>query len=356
MIIPPDKRLSAFRRFGALLRDYSFGAHNMSPLVEIIDEGVQMAVAHNPWFTETNVELAINSIGRMLDTAELGRWAGGYNLYQSNENMILTVGVIMAGNIPAVGFHDLLCVLMAGCKAVVKLSSEDMFLIPAIVNVLQKIEAGFGKMVSFDPLALELADAIIATGSDNTARYFDFHYGRKPHIFRKNRNGIAVLDGNESIDQLNRLAIDVFQYFGLGCRNVSKIFVPVNYHFQFLQSAFEKHQGVRHHKPYMNNYTMQKALLKMQKADIMDNGFLLLTPSHSISSGIAVLNFAYYSDLSSLNDEISLNEYKIQCIVSSMELSRRTINFGEAQQPALNDYADGIDTMKFLLNLYDNLG
>jgi len=346
-----EQRTRAFERLGDLLSKWSEDEATIAPFYDEIRESMAKSSASNSWFTPANTRLAMQNLGRMLEAGKLIQWVRNYNIIEHKDNLTPTVGVIMAGNIPAVGFHDLFCVLIAGNKAVVKLSSGDPYLIPAIVSVLQKIEPGFLSFISFEAAELKSADAIIATGSDNTARYFEYHYGSKPHIFRKNRYSIAVLSGEESGTELCSLADDVLSFFGLGCRNVTKIYIPLGYKFDALLGAFENYESLKRHQAYMNNYFLQRAVLTLNRAEFYDNGFLILKQSQAISSGIAVLNFEYYDHLKGVEDIIAVNHNKIQCIVSKLELSIKTTRFGETQQPALGDYADGVDTMEFLLNL-----
>lgn len=355
MALPAEKRIKAFELLGNLLIECSKDASAKTPFFDEIRESIAMASACNSWFTTANIQLALLNIGKMLEPVKLVQWVRKYDITESQSNKIPSVGIIMAGNIPAVGFHDLLCVLISGCKSIIKLSSDDPFMIPAIVSMLQKIEPGFVPYVSFDASELKSADAMIATGSDNTARYFEYHYACGPHIFRKNRNSIATLSGEETGTQLSSLADDILSYYGLGCRNVSKIYVPHGYNFEPLLFALKKYESISHHQAYMHNYNLQKALLTLQKQKFYDNGFLILKRSQSISSGIAVLNYASYDHQTMVEDEIALIQDKIQCIVSGLKLPWKTTHFGETQQPALDDYADGIDTMQFLMNLKRNI-
>lgn len=257
----------------------------------------------------------------------------------------------MAGNIPAVGFHDFLSVLMSGHKLIARLSSDDDKLLPAIADILVAIEPEFEELITFEGGKLNGFDAVIATGSDNTARYFEYYFGKYPHVIRKNRNGVAVLNGDESKEDLNCLADDIFLYFGLGCRNVSRIFVPLKYDFQKLLSVIEKRNGILENSKYFNNYEYNKAIYLINKTGHFDSANLLLVQNEQIASPVSVLNYEYYSDLHLLEKTLEAREMEIQCVVSNEGRLKKVIPFGSTQQPKLWDYADGVDTMRFLLKL-----
>ena len=259
----------------------------------------------------------------------------------------------MAGNIPLVGFHDLLCVLITGNKALVKLSSNDQKLIPLLIDFLIDIEPSLKDKVIFTKEKLDHYDAVIATGSNNTARYFEYYFGKKPNIIRKNRNSVAVLSGKESQEELTALGEDIFRYFGLGCRSVSKIYLPKEYNIDtFFKAMFPYNSIINHHK-YANNYDYNKAVYLMSEFKILDNGFLILKEEESFGSPIASLFYEYYEDVSTLKEKLKDNKENLQCIVSSGFVEDE-ISFGNTQKPMLNDYADGIDTIAFLLNTSKN--
>lgn len=256
----------------------------------------------------------------------------------------------MAGNIPLVGFHDLLSVLITGNKALVKLASNDKKILPILIQYLIKIEPEFCNMVEFTEEKLTNFDAVIATGSNNSARYFEYYFGKYPHIIRKNRNSVAVLTGNETQEELALLGKDIFQYFGLGCRSVSKIFVPRNYNFELFFKAVYPYSNLLDYKKYSNNYDYNKAVYLMSLFPILDNGFLLLKEDFSYTSPIATLFYEYYDSLQELINKLAADKDQLQCIVSN-EMILNSIPFGSTQSPDLWDYADGIDTIDFLLKL-----
>jgi hypothetical protein len=254
----------------------------------------------------------------------------------------------MAGNIPLVGFHDLLCVLISGHMAQIKLSSKDSKLPSYIIKHLLWLEPGFEKNISVTEGKLHDFDAVIATGSDNSARYFHQYFGKYPNIIRKNRTSVAVLSGNESTQELSQLGEDVFSYFGLGCRNVSKIYAPVGYDFTLLLDAWQGFHDIIHHHKYSNNYDYQKSILLVNRLPFLDNGFVLLQENERLVSPISVVYTESYTTPKNLHEKLSAIREKIQCITGNGD---SFIPFGQAQYPSLGDYADQIDTLKFLSEL-----
>jgi hypothetical protein len=255
----------------------------------------------------------------------------------------------MAGNIPLVGFSDLICVLIAGHNILIKLSSKDQFLYKIIKDILINIDNSFEKKITFTSDIVKNIDIVIATGSNNSSRYFEYYFSKYPNIIRKNRNSIAIITGNESETDLYNLGNDIFSYFGLGCRNVSFLLVPDNYDFSKMMIAFQKYNEVNNHTKYYNNYEYQKAIMLMNQIHIYDNGNILLRESDTLSSPISVLNYKYYSSDNEIDSFIDVNKSNIQCIVSKTNFSFATYELGEAQKPELWDYADNIDTLEFLL-------
>ncbi|MEM9051118.1 MAG: acyl-CoA reductase [Bacteroidota bacterium] len=298
----------------------------------------------NPWFTESNIDKAIAGLAEMTRPEAAEQWIDNYELGKTQR---LKIGLVLAGNIPLVGFHDILSVLVAGHKPIVKLSSQDRLLLPLVFELWNGSlsENAFEIEWMLDK-KLEGFDAVIATGSNNTSRYFEYYFGKYPHIIRKNRNSVAVLTGNESEEEMKLLGEDIFSYFGLGCRNVAKLFVKDDFDIdRFFQSIYEFSPVINHNK-YANNYDYYKALWLMNREDLLDNGFLLLRPSEAMSSPIGTVFYERYSDESSLDSRLKAEEEQIQCVVASGR-----VPFGKSQQPELWDYADGVDTMEFLLNL-----
>ncbi len=306
---------------------------------------------YNAWFTPENVKLAVISIGKSLNAADLTAWL---SKYQTDINIGgKKVGLILAGNIPMVGFHDVLCVLATDNYALIKASAQDARLIKHILNKLVEIEPSFGDQYSFVE-RLENFDAVIATGSNNTARYFEYYFSKVPHIIRKNRNSVAVLTGNETAEQLAELGHDIFDYYGLGCRNVSKLLIPKDYDFTFLFESIQSFYPIINHNKYNNNYDYNKSIYLVNLAKHLDNGFLLIKEDENWVSPLAVLFYEYYEDTPAAEQKIRDVSDKIQCVVSTLPLQipNQVVNLGMSQQPALWDYADGIDTMDFLSNLY----
>ena len=306
------------------------------------NELIRASKTHNGWFTESNVRKAIGGIVSMLDEKKMDTWLGNYSIL---EKPTKDVGVIMAGNIPMVGFHDLLCVLISGNKLIAKLSSDDAILIPAVIEMLIAIEPRFEERINFVS-KLEDFDAIIATGSDNSARYFESYFGKYPHIIRKNRTSVAVFYGEETKEDLDAFADDVFLYFGLGCRNVTKLFLPKDFDLDIIFRAFYKYREVINHNKYANNYDYNKAIYLMNQVELIENGFVLLKEDSSLYSPLSVLHYEYYDSKQSLYEFLQRDRESIQCVVG-----KNHIPFGRAQRPNVWDYADNIDTMKFLLSL-----
>ncbi|MBE7176501.1 MAG: acyl-CoA reductase [Mucilaginibacter polytrichastri] len=303
----------------------------------------------NAWFTEESVNRAFASLAQMLDRENLENWLQAYDLENTSPK---TVGLVLAGNIPLVGFHDVLCVLISGNRAQIKLSADDSVLLPAVLEKLTEIEAGFKPFFQLVD-RLKDFDAVIATGSNNTARYFEYYFGKYPHIIRKNRTSVGVLSGSESTDAISRLGHDIFDYFGLGCRNVSKIFVPKDYTFDRLFEPLEMFSGVLHHHKYNNNYDYQKSILLINRVDHFDNGFLLVKQDEALVSPLAVLHYERYDALSAIENRLREQQDGIQCVVSSLPLDipPQIVDFGDSQNPGPADYADDVDTLQFLTTL-----
>jgi hypothetical protein len=256
----------------------------------------------------------------------------------------------MAGNIPLVGFHDFLSVLLTGHKVVAKLSSNDKHLLPFLAKYLEVIEPEFKGCINFTEHKLENFDAVIATGSNNTARYFEYYFRNKPAIIRKNRNAVAILNGDEAKIQLEALSNDIFRYYGLGCRNVSKLFVPKGYNFDLFFNAIYKWHPIIQETKYANNYDYNKAVYLMSQFDMLENGFLMLKEDESYASPIATLFYEFYDSKIDLEKKLKAERDKIQCIVSKGFTSQE-IAFGKTQHPQLWDYADNVDTVEFLLKI-----
>jgi len=307
-------------------------------------ELIQLCQSHNGWFTPEQVHHAITQWAQALTPQNLDNWLNQYNLEATEPK---TVALILAGNIPLVGFHDFLSVLVTGHKALVKLSSNDKYLLPFLAKYFIAVEPGFADRITFTEEKLEAFDAVIATGSNNTARYFEYYFKSKPHIIRKNRNSVAVLTGNETHEELVGLGEDIFRYFGLGCRNVSKLFVPAGYDFKAFFEAMYTYKDVIFYEKYANNYDYNKAVFLMSDFKLLDNEFLTIKEDKSYASPISSVFYEYYDSLEVLQERLDAEREQIQCIVGGKTINN-SIPFGITQQPGLLDYADNVDTISFL--------
>jgi hypothetical protein len=308
---------------------------------------IELSQSHNGWYTKENVLFAIKSWAEALNEENLNQWIASYDFSTVNPK---TVGLILAGNIPLVGFHDFICVLLSGHTALIKTSSNDQHLLPFLAKYMISIEPELKNYITFVEGKLENFDAVIATGSNNTSRYFDYYFKDKPSIIRKSRNSIAVLDGSESKEQMIALGKDIFSYFGLGCRNVSKLFIPKGYNFDLFFNGMFPYQDVIKYEKYANNYDYNKAVFLMSNFKLLDNEFLTIKEDASYASPIASVFYEFYDDLNILKKRIVTESEQIQCIVSN-NLIEKSISFGTTQKPQLWDYADNIDTIDFLLTL-----
>ena len=299
----------------------------------------------NAWFTKENVKKAIAIWGNQLKLDTINSWLNPYSL--ASEIPKKEVLIIMAGNIPLVGLHDFISVIICGHKAAIKKSSADCILIDVLIDKLFKIDKRFKSYVEFVENVKDMSfDAVIATGSNNSARHFDYYFKDSKRIVRRNRRSIAVLDGNESQDDLKGLSEDIFSYFGLGCRNVSKLFLPKGYDLDKLFNVFFDFSDIINHRKYANNYEYNKAVFLLGGNKIVENGFVMLKEEKSLFSPVAMIYYEYYSSIDKVNSFIDKNNDHIQCVVSSEKTP-----FGEAQNPNLWDYADGVDTVRFLKSL-----
>lgn len=308
---------------------------------------IQLSQSHNGWYTRENVYFSIQSWAKALTEENVDQWLSTYKIVTKEPK---NIGLILAGNIPLVGFHDFLSVLITGNNVLIKTSSNDQFLLPFLAKYLIAIEPKFSSKITFVEGKLENFDAVIATGSNNTARYFEYYFKDKPRIIRKNRNSVAVLNGQESKEQLAALGEDIFRYFGLGCRNVSKIFVPKGYSFTTFFEAIFEYQNVIHYEKYANNYDYNKAVFLMSNFKLLDNGFLTIKEDSSYASPISSVFYEYYDAMEDLQLRLQTEHEKIQCIVSN-DLVEKSIAFGQTQKPNLWDYADNVDTISFLLTI-----
>lgn len=297
----------------------------------------------NPWFVQENIFFALLGWAKLLDENNIKNWLNHYKI----SKMPKRVGLILAGNIPLVGFHDVICVVLSGHIPVIKLSSKDRHIIPFLLNIWKKFS---NEDIAYEIVErLENFDAVIATGSNNTAKYLEYYFKNHLSIIRKNRTSIAVIKGNETESQLQLLAEDIFRYFGLGCRNVTRLFLPKNYPLDKLFENFINFGTIINHHKYANNYDYNKAVYLLNQELFWDNNFVMLREDPSLFSPLSVLNFSRYENLDEVLGFISEQQENIQAIVASPELKiPHSINFGEAQHPTLDTYADNIDTMRFL--------
>lgn len=353
-----DNRIKAFVELGRFLGQFGKEGKKEegNPLNALFYEDMEALIKrvhiHNQWFTEEQVRFSFAALAASLEETALVDWISLYIKELQAQKEPKTVAVIMAGNIPMVGFHDFLCVLISGNKFLGKLSSDDKFLLPFVAKVLKKIEPGFESLIEFTEGQLKGMDAVIATGSNNSARYFEYYFGKYPNIIRKNRNSVAVLTGTETKEELTSLGKDVFSYFGLGCRNVSKLFVPKGYVFDSFYEAVFGFQDIVNNNKYANNYDYNRTVYLMSNnPSLLDNNFLLLKEDPMYASPIGMLFYEYYNDLKELNQRLKNDSELLQCVVASSTEIEHALPFGLAQSPQLSDYADGVDTMKFLNNL-----
>jgi len=348
------KRIDAFVELGTFLSQFTRESivkknnikHN-DLFFDAFKMQINRAKEFNGWFNEDNVLFSLESWSSALTENNLKKWIKAYNIVDTSPKI---VALILAGNIPLVGFHDFLCVLIVGHKPLIKLSSNDKHFIPLIAKYLEYIEPSFKNKIEFTNQKLEKFDAVIATGSDNTARYFEYYFGKHPHIIRKNRNTVAVLSGHESEKSLEKMSEYIFRYFGLGCRSISKIFLPDGYDLNNIFKAIYKHKDIINYDRYSNNYEYNKAVYLMSLFEIHENGFLMLKEDSSYSSPISSLFYEYYSDLDTLEEKLSIDSDKIQCVTSNIS-KLNAIPLGQTQNPNLWEYADNVDTLKFLLSL-----
>lgn len=351
-----QQRINAFAKLGNFLSQFTrqeITAKDNVPHNDLFFDGYvhQMKIAgeNNGWFTKENILFATEAWATLLTKKHLTDWLREYDLDEANGSK--QIAIIMAGNIPLVGFHDFICVLLSGHKVVVKQSSNDRHLLPFLAKYLEFVEPQFKGCISFTEEKLTVFDAVIATGSDNTARYFEYYFGNKPNIIRKNRNSVAILTGTETPEELEALSDDIFRYFGLGCRNVSKLYVSKDYNFDALFAAVYKWKDIINHAKYANNYDYNKAVYLMSLFEMLENGFLMLKEDPSFGSPIATLFYERYDTLQSLENTLQEKAESIQCVVASNLEGITHITFGQTQKPALNDYADGVDTIAFLLRI-----
>lgn len=311
----------------------------------ILKDAAQKSVEANKWFDFESIDYSIKALSIWMKEENLTDFASRYTF----TNKPKTIAVICAGNIPLVGFHDMLCVLLSGHIFYGKLSSDDKFLLPAIAEILFEIDSEFKNRIFFTEGKIEGFDAVIATGSNNTSRYFEYYFGKYPNIIRHSRTSVAVLDGNEK--NIDKLAIDILTHKGLGCRNVSKLFIPKGYNFKELVLSFEKFNFLLDHNKYRNNYDYHKTIYIMNTIPFIDTTNCILLENQELFSPVSVVYYEYYDNIEDVKARLDLFKENIQCVVSEIKEIENSIPLGKAQEPTIFDFADNIDTMRFLNSL-----
>ncbi len=349
-----EKRIHAFTELGSKLKKITnHDNHDNFSLAEskLLNE-INESHLKNPWFTPYNVKSALAGLSDILEENKIREWVANYKI-----NVLpspLVIAVIMAGNLPLVGFHDFMCVLMSDNQFLGKLSGQDKELPVKIADLLIETEPGFKSMISFTDDKITGFDAVIATGSNNTSRYFEYYFGKYPHIIRRNRNSMAVLSGIEKKEDMEKISDDIFQFFGMGCRSVSLLFIPKNFNVNKLAESFKKWEHIKDHPKYFNNYEYQKAVMLVNQIEHIDTGFCLLKEDKLLTSPLSVINYAYYENKDEILQFVKKQGDNIQCIVAGNESDipgYDKIQPGSAQKPGPSDYADGVDTLEFLLQL-----
>ena len=355
--------ITAFTRLGEFLSQFQEGSgppsHGESSSLSELNPRHFDAFARilerepvlNPWFTPEALQKALKGITCMLEEEVLRQWLHPYELQVIPAESRRTVGLVLAGNIPLVGFHDLMTVLVSGHRVLAKASSMDERLIKEVALILASIDPELGKAIQFTDDKLSGLDAVIATGSNNSSRYFEYYFRNIPHIIRKNRNGVAVLSGNESEAELAALGEDIFTYFGMGCRNVTKLYIPETYDLKILLGVLDSFHPLYQHHKYGNNVDYYRTIYLMNRVDFLDNGVLLVKEDPSIASPVGVVFYERYSELGLVQKELELHREEIQCVVSTIPEIRGAILPGSTQEPMPWDYADGVDTIRFLMEL-----
>ncbi|MEO8761406.1 MAG: acyl-CoA reductase [Bacteroidia bacterium] len=344
-----EKRVQAFLKLNHFLADFLGDRKNASykAKFEALDHCISESYSYNGWFSTDYVLKALRGILVMLEETKLREFVAEIKEPKTPK----TVAVIMAGNIPVVGFHDFMCVMLSGNKILVKPSSDDKILITFFADFIQEIEPLFKDYILFTDGRMNNFDAVIATGSNNSALYFEKYFGKYPHIIRKNRTSVAVLTGKETTEELALLGNDIFDYYGLGCRNVSKIYVPKGYNFNLLYESVFSFGEIIQNKKYGNNHEYNRAIYLLNQDKFLDNNFLIIKESDSLHSPIAVLFYEQYENMEEVSAKLKTMEEDLQCVVSGKEISIKTISFGKTQEPSIFDFSDNINTIQFLNKL-----
>jgi hypothetical protein len=342
-------RIKAFEKLGILFSNNisKNSSKELTHWSSELNKAIDTSYKYNTWFTEDSVKQALNEWSKQLNYSNIKQWTDQYQLTDKSDKKI---AIIMAGNLPLVGFHDLLCGLILNFNCIVKLSSDDKILIPFIIEFLDSVLPGIKNKVEFTTNPIKDFSGVIATGSNSSFKYFEYYFGSYPNVLRKTRHSIAVLDGNESVEDLKNLGNDIFTYFGMGCRSVSKLLVPKGYDFDLLFNALFKFKDIINHNKYVNNYDYNKAVYLMSEQKFIENGFVILKEDEKLGSPIGCLFFEYYENSKDLNTYISNIKDSLQCVVSNLNIPNST-SFGSSQKPNIDDYADNINTLDFLLKI-----
>ncbi len=346
--------INSFVKLGNHIRSFLLADKNGKIELKLAD-AVQQAEIQNPWFTKDNIYYALNVISEQLTENNLLEWIKKYPELKLNKNP-KNIGVVMAGNIPMIGFHDFICVLISGNKFIGKLSSKDNILLKKIADILISIDDRCKDRIIFETGFLKNFNAVIATGSDNSSMYFEQYFKNVPNIIRKNRNSVAILTGQENEDELKKLGADIFTYFGLGCRSVSKLYVPENYDFTHFFNAIKHFSKIKMHNKYTNNYLYNQTVYLMNNIRHLDNGFVILKEDNDFSSPISVIFYEYYKNIRNLYGYLESNSTKLQCVVTNADGISNSVLIGETQKTKLWNYADNVDTIKFLTTLNNSYG
>ncbi len=347
-----QERIIAFIELGKLINAYLLAEKPINSIDLKIENAVQTAYHENEWFTPFFIKHALSAIASQLTHDNIKQWLSKYDLAFNAKTYPFNIAIISAGNIPLVAFHDFLSVIITGNNALVKLSSKDIILLPTLAELLVNIDPRFHHVFEFSDNKINESDALIATGSNLAAQLFDYKFEEKRKIIRKNRSSIGIITGKETQEELNLISDDMFLYFGLGCRNISKIFIPQAYDFSKLLTSINKYEFMPEHKKYYSNYLFQKNILHLNQTEFIDTGFSILRNSSELHSALGVTNYEYYASDQEINSYIAKNHDNLQCIVSNSP-SRTNVQIGESQSPKLWDYSDGIDTIEFILNKND---
>ena len=344
-----DQRIDTLNQLGKLFEDLCNNKKNSIYNIWIKKFQIEISSAwqYNKWFTREFVLLSLNNWSIELSENNLKKWIEKYRTKDCSKK---TIALIMAGNLPLVGFHDFVCAFILNYNCLIKLSSDDKILIPIIIEFIQSLLPDFENKIKLVQKPLKNFDGVIATGNNTSFKHFEYYFKKHPKILRKSRHSIAILDGNESKNDLKNLGKDIFNFFGMGCRSVSKIFIPFNYNFDLLFNALYEHREIINHNKYANNYDYNKAVYLMSEQKFIENGFLMIKEDSKLGSPIACLFYEKYESISKLEKKTIDMKDSLQCVVSNLKISN-AIAFGSCQNPKIDDYADNIDTLKFLLKI-----